>query len=128
MFMAEAIEKDTGRNWLEDPFTGLALRHAIEQFTFYCAPMSADRAAEVPPLIEEGAAKMPALFAEQYRKSAGFAAVMAHFIIAQIKSASRPPGVPHNELDMPIFFTAHEAVLAQIGHDLGFDAKKNGDK
>jgi hypothetical protein len=128
MFVAEAIEKDTGRSWLEDPFTGLALRYAIDQLAFYFAPVSTEGSAEIPPGIEEGAAKMPSLFAEQYRKPAGFAAVTAHLIIAQIKSASRSPEVPHNEWNMPIFFTAHEAVLAQIGRDLGLGAKKNREK
>jgi hypothetical protein len=125
--MVEEIEKGTGRSWLEDPFTGLAVRYAIEYFAFYCASPSTG-SADAPPTIVEKAAKMPPMYAEQYRKPAGFGHTHAHFIITQIQSAARPPGVPHNEWDMPIFFTEHEAVLRDIGRDLGFGAKEKQEK
>jgi hypothetical protein len=126
--VAEEIEKGTGRSWLEDPFTGLALRYAIEHLAFDFAPMSTGDSLEVPQGIEDGTVKMPPLFAEQYRKPAGFASVVAHFVLAKIKSASRDPEVPHNEWDMPFFSTAHQTVLALIGRDLGLGAKKKGEK
>jgi hypothetical protein len=125
MYVAEEIEKCTGRSWLEDPFTGLALLHAIEQLAFYFAPMPTEDPA-VPPDAEATAASMPSLFAEQYRKPAGFARAIAGFILAQITSASRRG--PPNEMDVPVFFAAHETVLAQIGRDLGLGAKNNGEK
>ena len=56
--MAEAIEKGTGQSWLEDFFTSLALRSAIEAFIFHFAPISTDATAAVPSKIEEEAAKM----------------------------------------------------------------------
>ena len=126
--MAEAIEKGTGRSWLDDLFTGTALRYAIEHFAFHFAPTLTDGSVAVPPGIEEAAGKMPSLYAKQFCTPAGFGHTRAHFIITEIESAARPPGVPHNEWDMPIFFSAHEAVLADIGRDLGLPAKKNREK
>jgi TraY domain len=126
--MVEGIEKGTGRSWLEDPFTGLALRHAIQAFAFHCAPFSTDDLAEVPPMINEAAAKMLSTFAEQFRTPEGFGLTNAHLIITEIESAARPTGVPHSEWDMPIFFSAPETVLSEIGRHLGLPAKKGREK
>jgi hypothetical protein len=125
--MVEEIEKGTGRSWLEDPFTGLAVRYAIEHFAFFCAAPSTG-SADPPPTVVDAAASMPSLYAEQFCKPPGFGHTHAHFIITQIQGAARPPGVPHNEWDMPIFFTAHEVVLRDIGRDLGFNAGKDRNK
>lgn len=127
--LAEAIEKGTGRSWLEDPFTGLALRYAIEHFAFYFAATSTNGSAEVPPGVGEEAGKMPRLFAEQFRKPAGFGHTQAHFLITELESVARlAAGIPPNEWDMPFFFSAHETVLGDLARDLGLAAKKNQEK
>jgi len=135
--LAESIEKPTGRSWLEDPFTGRALRYAIEHFAFYFAAISTDGTVEVPPGIKEEASKMPDLFAEQFRQPAGFGHTRAHFLIAELESAARLlAGVPPNESDMPFFsladgpmlFSAHETVLGNLGRDMGLAVKKSREK
>jgi hypothetical protein len=122
-FMAEELEKVTGRIWLDDPFTGRALWHAAEAFVFYCAPPLNNQSADVPPLVVQSAAKMPAELAQRFRTPSGFGHMSAHFIINQIEQAARPPA-PHNEWTMPTFFTAQEMVLGSIGRDLRLGAKK----
>ena len=52
----------------------------------------------------------------------------AQFVIKEIESAAQPSGAPHTEWDVPVFFGAHETVLADIGRDLGVGAKKNRKK
>ena len=126
--IAETIERDTCRSWLDDPFTSLALQHAIEAFAFHFASALNDGPAEIPPSIAELAGHMLPHFAEQFRTPAGFGNFTARYIITEIQGAARPPGIPHNEWDMPIFFTAHESVLGDIGRDLGLGAKKNRGK
>ena len=49
-------------------------------------------------------------------------------VIKEIESAAQPSGAPHTEWDVPVFFGAHETVLADIGRDLGVGAKKNREK
>lgn len=126
--MAEAIEKGTGQSWLEDFFTSLALRSAIEAFIFHFAPISTDATAAVPSNIEEEAAKILPTFAKEFRTPAGFGYMNAQFVIKEIESAAQPSGAPHTEWDVPVFFGAHETVLADIGRDLGVGAKKNREK
>jgi uncharacterized protein (DUF1778 family) len=126
-FMAEAIEKVTGRSWLDDPFTGRALWHAIDVFAYYFAPAVTGGSVDVPPLVAQSSAKLPPERAEQFCTPNGFGYMNAHFIINEIEQAARPPAPP-NEWDMPIFFTAHESVLGKIGRDLGLAAKKKGEK
>jgi hypothetical protein len=53
----------------------------------------------------------------------GFGTLIAYQLITEIVQAASPPKVP-NEWDMPIFFTAREAVLGDIGRDLGLTPKK----
>jgi hypothetical protein len=129
--MAEAIEKDTGRNWLEDPFTGQTLLVAIHHFAMRFAPHLTAQAtdssvgADVPPSLHEATAKMPPGFAQQFRTTVGLGFWKAQMLINEIEGASAPPEVRFSEWGMPIFFTAHEAVLADIGRDLGLGAKIN---
>jgi hypothetical protein len=121
--MAEAIEKDTGRSWLEDPFTGQTLLCAIQHFAMRFAAPTTDGSAgaEVPPGIKEAAAKMPEGFAKEYRTPVGLGFWKAQFLITEIESTTR--SIPHNEWDMPISFSAHEAVLGDMGRDLGLVRK-----
>ena len=104
------------------------MRSAIEAFIFHFAPISTDATAAVPSKIEEEAAKMLPTFAKEFRTPAGFGYMNAQFVIKEIESAAQPSGAPHTEWDVPVFFGAHETVLADIGRDLGVGAKKNREK
>jgi hypothetical protein len=120
--MAEIIEQQTGRNWLDDPFTSRALLHAIGHIVFhFAAPVQGDMA--VPPPITEASAKMPAEWVKTFCTPEGFGTLKALNLINEIEQAAGPPKVA-NEWDIPIFFTALEHVLRDIGRDLGLDPKR----
>ena len=121
--LVEVIEQDTGRSWLDDPFTGLALRHAVQLVAYHFASMSTEGAPEIPTAITEAAFKMPPDFAERYRTPEGFGSLKAFGLINEIEHAALPQKIP-NEWSLPIFFSAPEAVLGQIGRDLGLNPKK----
>ena len=55
-FITERVEGATEKRWLDDTFTGDALRHAIEFLVFHFAP---HEALEVPAKVEAAAAKVP---------------------------------------------------------------------
>src|SRR5262245_11068858 len=54
--VTEWVEGATDKRWLDDTFTGDALRHAIEFLVFHFAP---HEALEVPAKVEAAAAKVP---------------------------------------------------------------------
>ena len=81
--LAEVIEQDTARSWLDDPFTGLALRHAVQLVAYHFASMSTG-APEIPTAITEAAFKMPPDFAERYRTPEGFGSLKAFGLINEI--------------------------------------------
>src|SRR5262249_9471247 len=54
--VTERVEAATEKHWLDDTFTGDALRHAIECLVFRFA---LHRALEVPAKVEAAAAKVP---------------------------------------------------------------------
>jgi hypothetical protein len=120
--LAEEIEKGTGKSWLDDPFTSLALQYAIGHVALHFAATAEGDIANPAP-IGEAAAKMPPEFAERFRKPEGFGGLKAYNLIHEVQQAARPPRVP-SEWDMPIFFTAPDAVLADIGRDLGLSPQK----
>jgi hypothetical protein len=53
--VAEKVEIATGKHWLQDAFTGDALRHGIEVLVRHFAPHSAR---VIPPKVEETAARV----------------------------------------------------------------------
>jgi len=55
-FVTERVERATGKCWREDPFTGEALRHAIEFLVFHYAPHGE---LVVPASVEAAAARVP---------------------------------------------------------------------
>ena len=65
-------------------------------------------------------------FAKEFRTPAGFGYMNAQFVIKEIESAVQPSGAPHTEWDVPVFLSAPETVLADIGRDLGVGAKRTG--
>src|SRR5262249_31004968 len=54
--VTERVEGATEKRWLDDTFTGDALRHAIEFLVFHFAP---HEALEIPAKVEAAAAKVP---------------------------------------------------------------------
>jgi hypothetical protein len=54
--VTERVEGATEKRWLDDTFTGDALRHALEFLVFHFAP---HEALEVPAKVEAAAAKVP---------------------------------------------------------------------
>jgi hypothetical protein len=61
--VTERVEGATEKRWLDDPFTGDALRHAIEFLVFHFAPHGA---LEVPAKVEAAAARMPPQARDKY--------------------------------------------------------------
>jgi hypothetical protein len=91
--LVNGIEKLTGRRWIDDVFTGAAVRHAIEYFVLHFAPFSVDPPA-VPSTVEKIAAKVPPSVRERERTPAGFGEYRATMLIAQIENApaeDKPP-------------------------------------
>ncbi len=121
--LAENIERDAKKNWRDDPFTGLALRYAVEALLFHFAP-SPEGTPAVPPAIDEEASKMPPEFAERFRKPAGFGHMLAYNLIHEIEQATS--SAPINEWSMPIFFSERPRQLALIGSGLGLADSKKG--
>jgi hypothetical protein len=121
--LAESTERDTGKGWLDDPFTGQALRYAIEAYVFHFAP-TADKPFAIPSMIDEASRKMLPEIAARYRTPAGFGHMVATHLITEIEVSSRPPTA--NEWSLPITFNASADELKQIGSDLGLTKKAKG--
>jgi hypothetical protein len=113
--LAESIERDTGKSWLDDQFTGQALRYAVEAFVFHFAPTPEQ--ATVPPAIEVAASRMLPEIASRYRTPAGFGHMVATHLITEMELSTNPPGPP-NEWSLPITFRASADELKQIGREL----------
>ena len=125
VLLAENIERDTKKNWREDPFTGFALCYAAEHLLLRFTPaLISEGNPAAPPAVEEAAAKRPPEFAEQLRKPAGFGRIQAEFLIREIEQAASLE--PINEWSMPIFFSEKRERLALIGGELGLAGRKKG--
>jgi hypothetical protein len=120
--LAESIERDTSKSWLDDPFTGQALRYALEALIFHFAPTQEQPA--VPPAIEEAAARMLPEIATRYRTPAGLGHMVATHLITEIELSTNPP--EPNEWSLPITFNASADELKLIGRDLGLVKKTKG--
>src|SRR5262245_43966542 len=56
--LANSVEKHTQKSWRDDPFTGMALRYAVEALLFHLAP-TPEGPPEAPEAVKQFAAKMP---------------------------------------------------------------------
>ncbi len=121
--LAESIERDTGKSWLHDPFTGQALRYAIEALVFHFAPPP-EQVSTVPPAVAEASGKMLPEIAARYRTPAGLGHIAATHLITEIELSVRPPRI--NEWSLPITFNASADELKQIGSGLGLVKKAKG--
>lgn len=113
--LAENIERDTGKDWTVDDWTGKALRYAVEALLFHVAPTRDDEAA-VPPAIERETAKMPDDFAKRFREPAGFGHISAYKLIDELRAATSTE--PPNEWT-PIIASERPRLLALIARDIG---------
>jgi hypothetical protein len=121
--LAEGIERDTGKSWLDDPFTGQALRCAIDALIFHFAP-PLEQVSTVPPAVAEASGKMLPEIAARYRTPAGLGHIVATHLITEIELSARPTRI--NEWSLPITFNASADELKQIGSDLGLVKKAKG--
>lgn len=125
--LVENIERDTKESWRDDPWTGLAVRYAVETLLFHYAPTPPEGSVPAPPAVDEAAGKMPPEFAQRFRTPAGFAHTLAYNLILEIQqsiSSGRP-----NEWSLPIFFSERPAQLALVAGGLGLgDSKKRNPK
>lgn len=81
-FVGERVEETTERNWRNDPFTGEALRHAIEFLVFHFA---AQGTLEVPPNVEAAAARVPPEARDRYRTPVEVGQHQAGWLISWIE-------------------------------------------
>src|SRR5262245_38676366 len=121
--LAENIERGAETDWRADPFTGQALRYAVETLLFQYAATPEGTPA-IPPAIEEAAARMPPEFAERFRTPAGFGHVKAYNLISEIDQVASP--ATPNEWSLPIFFSEQPVQLAVISRDLVQADRKKG--
>jgi len=80
--IAEKVEIATGKNWLQDAFTGEALRHGIEVLVRHFAPHGAQ---VIPPNVEEAAARVLAEASEKDRSPSRVGEIEALKVITIIE-------------------------------------------
>jgi plasmid stability protein len=122
--LAANIEDGTKENWLDDQFTGMALRYAIEHLLWHFGPTpTLDGNRVAPAAIDAQATKMPPEFAQQFRKPAGFGRIVADRLISEIEASGASK---INEWSLPIFLSgADPRKLQLINRDLrSADGKK----
>jgi hypothetical protein len=118
--LAENIERDTGRSWRDDAFTGQSLRYAVEALLFHFTPTLPDPLT-LPKPVDDRAAKMPEEFADRYRTPAGLGHMAAFAMIAEIESAARST---IDEWSVPINLHVPDDYVQLLGRELG--AKRGG--
>jgi hypothetical protein len=116
-FLAENIERETGRGWRDDAFTGQALRYAVEALLFHFAPTPQD-SLMIPTPIEARASKMPQEFAERYRTPAGLGHLAAYAMICEVESAAKSSQMI-NEWTTPIGLHVPDDYAQLLGRALG---------
>ena len=80
--VAEQVEKATGKHWLQDAFTGEALRGGIETLVRHFAPHSAR---VIPPKDEEAAARVLPEASERDRSPTRIGEIAAFKVITMIE-------------------------------------------
>jgi hypothetical protein len=113
--LAERVEDGTKKDWRDDPWTGQALRYAVETLLFHFAA-TPDGIAAVPPAIEEAVANWSKESAEHFRKAAGYGNTLAYNLILELEQSD--PSTPVDEWSMPIFLDDNRRRLNVIRRDL----------
>ena len=80
--LTQQVERATGKCWRDDPFTGEALRHAIEFLISHYAPHGA---IEVPAPVEAAAARVPPVARDSCLTPVGVGNTQAGWLIAWIE-------------------------------------------
>jgi hypothetical protein len=122
--LAAYVERDAGERWLDDPFTGMALLHAVEAFLLRLTPV-AEGPPAVPAAVENAAARMPPAFAAEFRTPSGFGHMLAHHLSREIEAAGASPN-DNNEWSLPMFLSADPGALSLICRGLGLSKGKKG--
>src|SRR5262245_18809443 len=119
--VTERIESATEKRWLDDTFTGDALRHAIEFLVFHFAP---HEALEVPAKVEAAAAKVPPAWrdrgltpSEVGLHAAGWLISWIEMDIDQGRRISRPKPMwpPHPEAYVPDEWYTYAQLFSDLG-------------
>jgi len=124
VLLAANIEQDAGRTWSSDPFTGMALLHAVEALLLRLIP-TAEGPPHVPAAVDNAAARMPPAFAAEFRTPSGFGHMLAHHLLREIEAAGASP-VDNDEWSVPIFLRADPVVLRGVCGGLGLSRGKKG--
>jgi hypothetical protein len=80
--LTQQVERATGKCWRDDPFTGEALRHAIEFLISHYAPHGA---IEVPAPVEAAAARVPPAVRDSSLTPIGVGNIQAGLLISWIE-------------------------------------------
>jgi Arc/MetJ-type ribon-helix-helix transcriptional regulator len=121
--LADRAESGTGKGWRNDPWTGMALRSAVEILLFRFAPPS-EESPPTPAAIEEAAARRPPGFAKWFGTPENYGLLIADNLVLEIEQAVPP--VNPNEWSMPIFLGTRPAQLSLINRDLMRPKDKQG--
>lgn len=116
--VTEKVELATGKNWLQDAFTGDALRSGIEVLVRHFAPHSTR---VIPPKVEEVAARMLPEASERDRSPARVGEIEATKVITMIEFFC---GQDKNYLQRRLVMSDELYRYLQILRDLGSGAAR----
>jgi hypothetical protein len=120
VWAAEVIEKGTGLSWRKDPWTALAVQCAVLIVAeHFAAKADGEASPAIPPAITEAVARrwLPEVKPEE------FGGLIAGRVIRELEQAAQPSRI-RNEWSQPVFFTAHEEILGNVGRHLVTRPKK----
>ena len=118
--LAGQIQRETGKQWSQDPFTGNALRHGIEKLIFHFAPVP-NGAAVVPPRVKEAAGKLAPNLRESYLSPELLGGMQAGMLITSIENAPRLPA----NIRLPPGYSIDPWGFGQILRDVGSGWQRN---
>jgi hypothetical protein len=114
--LATDIESRTGERWIDDAFTGEALRHGIDALLLHLSPTS-DGQAAVPARFQKFVAKLPSLRQSLDGPSA-FGRLQAHALVMAIENA------PLDNHEIPGLSFPAPSGLSSIRRDIGLHSQK----
>jgi hypothetical protein len=119
---AEYIEKSTERSWRKDPWTSRAVQCAVLIVVKQLAAKADGNASPaIPPAITGAMARR--WLPEVFGKPEEFGALIAGHVVRELEQAAQPSRT-RNEWSTPVFFTAAEEILGNIGRHLVARPKK----
>ena|SRR5207248_477699 len=121
VLLAKDIERRTGRQWNEDPFTAETLRSGFEGMLLNFAPRP-DGAVVVPPQLEQAAARAHPELAETFRSPVKFGRLQADALAMAIESAPLETG------EQPGMSYPAPSGLSYIRENIGSGTRKQEKK